>query len=159
MTHLQGFSIRSYIPIMETPPIDSKLFYELKVGFHCIENYATINISFNSNSITQKHPQEKEQRTFLLLLLAIATELVPSSHGQTFVGAPNGSPPVPRNVCQNATLNLIQSYCWQNLQSTTISYLKKSINTEQLPTFIFFPRISSSPLYHLNARGFLLEGP
>lgn len=46
----------------------------------------------------------------LLLLFAIATELVPSSHGQYLVAAPNGSPPVPRNVCQNATLNLIQSY-------------------------------------------------
>lgn len=55
MTHLQGFAIWSYIPIMETPPIDSKLFNELKVGFHCIENYATINITFNS--ITGTHPK------------------------------------------------------------------------------------------------------
>ena len=45
----------------------------------------------------------------LLLLLAIETELVPSSQGQYLVAAPNGSPPVPRNVCQNATLNLNQS--------------------------------------------------
>jgi hypothetical protein len=27
------------------------------------------------------------------------------------------------------------------------------------PTFIFFPRISSSGLYHLNESGFLLVGP
>lgn len=49
------------------------------------------------------------KRVILLLLLAMSTELVPSSQGQFFVGAPNGSPPVPRNVCQKATLNLIQS--------------------------------------------------
>lgn len=49
------------------------------------------------------------------LLLAIARELVPSSHGHDFVGAPNGSAPVPRNVCQNATLNLIQSYIKQKI--------------------------------------------
>lgn len=69
----------------------------------------------------------------LLLLFAIATELVPSSHGQYLVAAPNGSPPVPRNVCQNATLNLIQS-CGHNItifpvrnnfESQTIQGIKK----------------------------------
>lgn len=53
--------------------------------------------------------QVGETNISLLLLLAMLTELVPSSHGQCLVGAPNGSPPVPRNVCQNATLNLNQS--------------------------------------------------
>lgn len=54
--------------------------------------------------------EKKTRRNFiLLLLLAMANELVPSSQGQNLVGAPNGSAPVPRNVCQNAMLNLIQS--------------------------------------------------
>lgn len=34
-THLQGFSIRGNIPVMEAPPIDPNLVYELKIGFHC----------------------------------------------------------------------------------------------------------------------------
>jgi hypothetical protein len=34
-THLQGISIRGNIPVMEAPPIDPNLVYELKIGFHC----------------------------------------------------------------------------------------------------------------------------
>jgi hypothetical protein len=55
-----------------------------------------------------------EWRINVLLLLAMLNELVPSSHGQCLVAAPNGSPPVPRNVCQNATLNLNQSYSYMS---------------------------------------------
>lgn len=137
MTHLQGFSIRSYIPVMETPPIDSKLVYELKVGSHCIFRYTSINISLVDIFLNAKCRRFKLQRILLLLLLAIATELVPSSHGQFFVGAPNGSPPVPRNVCQNATLNLNQSYDCPKIQSQTINCLinSKLIREKNQPSF------------------------
>jgi hypothetical protein len=59
---------------------------------------------------------QKWEENDLLLLLAMATELVPSSHGHDLVGAPKGSAPVPRNVCQNATLNLNQS-CGYNINN------------------------------------------
>ncbi|KAJ0894825.1 hypothetical protein HanPSC8_Chr09g0393341 [Helianthus annuus] len=49
-----------------------------------------------------------QKQLFLLLLLAMAKELVPSSHGHI-------SPLVPRNVCQKATLNRSQSYTNNNV--------------------------------------------
>jgi hypothetical protein len=103
-----------------------------------------------------------EWRINVLLLLAMLNELVPSSHGQCLVAAPNGSPPVPRNVCQNATLNLNQSCSYMSkfkLKSKCSSNKKTHFEYKCKPTFIFFPRISSSELYHLNESGFLLVGP
>lgn len=94
--------------------------------------YSLVDIFLNA-----KCRRFKLQRILLLLLLAIATELVPSSHGQFFVGAPNGSPPVPRNVCQNATLNLNQSYDCPKIQSQTINCLinSKLIREKNQPSF------------------------
>lgn len=61
----------------------------------------------------------------------MAKELVPSSHGQTFVPTPKGSAPVPRKVCQKATLNLNQSY--MQLMKVLVSrkcYTNNSIKTK-----------------------------
>lgn len=63
-------------------------------------------------------------RWFLLLLLAMANEFVPSSHGQCLVAEPNGSPPVPLKVCQKATLNLNQS-CKFHLLSEIVTQINK----------------------------------
>lgn len=95
----------------------------------------------------------------ILLLLAMAKELVPSSQGQFFVAAPKGSPPVPRNVCQKATLNRNQSYSssTKRICNHTVPHNVKVNQKDVLTkrhsfayhTFIFFPRITSSALYHL----------
>lgn len=103
--YLNCFTIRSNVSIMKTPKINPKLVQELKVCSHWI-----IKHYIHKNNAKLKYSKNSSTQLILLLLLAIAKEFEPSSQGHAFVGAPNGSPPVPRNVCQNATLNLIQSY-------------------------------------------------
>lgn len=161
MTHLKSLPIRSYIPIVEAPKVDTKFVYELEICSHCIiyEKFILHHIKISEFEVHQIG----EWRISILLLLAMLNELVPSSHGQCLVGAPNGSPPVPRNVCQNATLNLNQSCSYIRVNSSrnpSVGGTKNvCIEYKWKPTFIFFPIISSSALYHLNESGFLLDGP
>src|SRR6188768_2636762 len=65
---------------------------------------------------------------------AFSTLSLPSSHGRTIVAEPNGSLPVPRNVCQYTTANRSCS-------------------------FIDFPSTTSLSLYQRNASGFFDCGP
>ena len=104
-SYRECFAIRGDVPVMEAPPVNSKLLHELEVSFHW-KKVQCISCWFQQicNFITPG-PKSQDQIIIILLLLAMAREFVPSSQGQFSIGAPKGSPLVPRNICQNATLN------------------------------------------------------